>query len=100
MALMIDEIYFDREGNPITFDEYAALLAAKDWDYRRVALSVVGDQWISTVWLGCNHRLSDGTPIIFESMVWPECDEMRRYCTETEALEGHVEMYRELKGNQ
>lgn len=62
----------------------------------RVAETTVGDFWVSTVFLGLDHRFfGDGPPILFESMVFSEkgdhaSDEsMMRYCSFHEALEGH-----------
>ena len=58
--------------------------------------------WVSTVFLALNHQFGDGPPLFFETMVFP-CDEtgnviswskedMNRYTTEDEALDGHVAM--------
>lgn len=51
-------------------------------------------KWISTVWLGLNHRFGAGTPLIFETMVFPSKGEFseldaERYSTEAEAIAGH-----------
>jgi hypothetical protein len=83
--------YFDRQGRPITHDEWAAMA-----DQKRVAEAWVGQLWVSTVWLGLNHSYApDGPPIIFETMVFPRWDFAdlfsRRYATEAEALAGHRE---------
>jgi hypothetical protein len=48
--------------------------------------------FVSTVFLGLDHRFSgDGPPILFETMIFGgEHDEMqKRYCTWEEAFEGH-----------
>ena len=72
---------------------------------RRVAETTVGDYWVSTVFLGLDHRWSgDGPPIVFETMAfnrspdkvedgraWDELD-MARYCTWDEAKAGHQRM--------
>jgi hypothetical protein len=54
---------------------------------------------VSTVWLGSNHDFyGEGNPIIFETMIF-ECKNgevnysdlyMDRYCTEDEAIAGHL----------
>src|SRR5580765_3912616 len=100
------EIY-NRQGEPISEMEFNRLLGLEVDDdlYRRVASTVVGSYWVSTVWLGLNHRfLGDGPPIIFETMVFSNDEandpdreglhefDMVRYCTEEEALAGHEEM--------
>jgi len=52
--------------------------------------------WLSTVWLGLDHRYGEGPPLIFESMLFApgtahELD-MDRYATEAEAAAGHERM--------
>ena len=37
---------------------------------RRIDLTIVGDFKISTVFLGLNHQLGDGPPILFETMIF------------------------------
>lgn len=59
--------WYDREGRPITMDEWVTLLG--DGDYKRVAESNVGEFWVSTVWMGLDHDISGGK-LIFETMVW------------------------------
>lgn len=86
--------YYDRQGNPITMHEWAAALETQ----RRVAETTLPDgKWVSTVWLGLDHRFGSGAPVIFETMVFPadgdfgdiDCE---RYSTEAEALAGHAAM--------
>lgn len=63
----------------------------------------VGDQLVSTVFLGLDYRLGmkdDGHPLIFETMVFPDCEIMDRYYTYDEALEGHKRIADELKSKQ
>jgi hypothetical protein len=85
--------HFDKQGQPLTYEEYGALLT--DSKYKRVAETTCGAYWVSTVWLGSDHSFStDAEPVIFETMVqhmgsgkWPY---QERYCTEAEALAGHA----------
>jgi hypothetical protein len=87
--------YYDREGNPITTEEWMSL--REDQPYRRVEFTEVGDHHVSTVWLGLDHNFGGGEPLIFETMVfhkdkgWKEQD-MARYPSEAEALIGHRQM--------
>ena len=60
--------YFDREGNPCTFGEWAALCEVVD--YKIVCETFVDLFRISTVWLGLDHGFRSPQPIIFESMVF------------------------------
>jgi len=53
--------------------------------------------FVSTVFLGLNHRFGPGPPLLFETMVFPregEYDELGtdRYSTWVEAEEGHAKM--------
>ena len=92
--------YYDKQGNPLTHDEYFALLETIGPDYKRVALTKVGEITVSTVWLGMNHQLGYGEPLIFESMVfgWGDKELMERYSTLEEAEEGHKALVAEVKG--
>ena len=87
--------YYDRQGNPITADRYAAL--HRDKDYRQVAYTEIDERiCVSTVWLGLDHAYGRSSkPVIFETMIFsdgPLSQECERYCTEAEALVGHNEM--------
>lgn len=80
--------YYDRKGNPISFEQFIILWQMKE---RRVALTE-GPGWrVSTVWLGLNHSFGGGPPLIFETMSFEEGEEQEqeRYATEAEALAGH-----------
>jgi hypothetical protein len=48
---------------------------------------------VSTVFLGLDHRFGDGTPLLFETMVFggPNAGDTRRYETWDEAETGHAE---------
>jgi len=95
--------YYDRGGNPITLQEWSTKF--EDVEYKRVAESHVGPLWVSTVWLGSDHRFTgEGPPIIFETMVFNQDDDNPwdeeicvRYCTEEEALKGHQEVVDSLQ---
>jgi hypothetical protein len=39
---------------------------------RRIDLTIVGDFKISTVFLGLNHQIGDGAPVLFETMIFYE----------------------------
>ena len=60
---------------------------------RCVKLTVQGDVWVSTVFLGLDHGWGEGPPVVFETMVFnPGSSDMERYCTWEEAEEGHDRM--------
>lgn len=84
--------YYDREGRPVSNDQWEALFV-RERNNRRVAQSGFGVYgWVSTVWLGLNHAYDDGPPLIFETMVFggPMDEYMERYTTEAQAREGHA----------
>jgi len=89
--------YYDREGEPIT----ETLTWAKKFEdraYKRVAETLLANgRWVSTVWIGLDHQMGVGPPLIFETMVFPSKDDMsdidvERYSTEAEAIRGHTVM--------
>ncbi len=70
---------------------------------RRVGLTENPNGRVSTVFLGIDHRFNfedGGAPVVFETMVFGGTldGEMERYCTKTEALEGHTRMVARVKG--
>lgn len=96
-------MYFDREGIEIpSVLEWGRLM--QDPKYKIIKQDkIFPDIFVSTVWLGLDHGFHnflrkdftenpDYKPIIFETMVFPECDDMMRYCTEEAAIRGHCEM--------
>lgn len=106
------EIYFDREGTPISLADWCE--AMQDHDYRVVDQTHVGDLWISTVWVGLDYTflLRQSHPLIFETIVFDqteaamerleklgipktlgvgESEYERRYAIEAAALKGHRE---------
>jgi hypothetical protein len=87
-------VYFDRRGKPITLRGWEMRLKKGEM-YRRVALTVIGDDVsVSTVWLGLDHNFGQGPLAIFETMVFggPLDEEQERYATEHEAQVGHDDM--------
>ena len=96
------DYFYDRHGQPITYDEYSNLKYQTP-GYRRIGSDQIGKSWVSTVWLGFDHGYSrTGPPIIFETMVFggPMDGEVWRYSHEAEAAAGHlvvVELVRAMK---
>jgi hypothetical protein len=85
------DLYYRRDGSthndPI---EFAAMLA--DPRSRRVALTIVGDVKVSTVFLGIDHGWGlTPYPLLFETMVFggPFDDYQDRWTNEVAALAGH-----------
>jgi hypothetical protein len=88
-------LYFDRQGRPISTEEVNRLLG--DYDYKVLAKTTIGEADVSTVWLGINYQwMPDRPPLIFETMIFggPLDQECWRYSTEEQALAGHEEIVR------
>lgn len=114
--------YHDRQGQPMTMLEYVER-CGRDYEareeYKKIAYTEVGDMaFVSTIWLGINHRFGPGPPLIFETMSFmlPRDDDppnpllgrptlqaledyvdTRRYSTEEEARAGHEEVVAEVE---
>lgn len=82
--------YFDRDGNPLGLLEWGKLL--EDREYKVVGQDRVKGWWVSTVWLGLDHRFGPGEPLIFETMTfdpWQDEQMQDRYSTLQDAKDGH-----------
>lgn len=95
--------YRDKEGNELAVEELEPFL--RDPDYKIIKQEVVGDYFISTVWLGVPHGMGCH---YFETMVFRppegfedpretlgETMDCYRYCTKEEAIQGHEEVVKE-----
>lgn len=86
--------YYGRDGEPMTMLEWSEKF--NNMEYKRVAEDTIPDTntWVSTVWVGI--ALTGREPLIFETQTFsdmPKEDEyIRRYPTEQEAIEGHMEI--------
>ena len=99
-------IFFDRQGQPMTAEQYEATFPSDPDEYmryRRVGQDVLvmdGEPCnVSTVWIGIDMGfMRTGPPIIFETMVFggPFGDATMRYATEMAAQEGHVRTVADL----
>jgi len=73
---------------------------------KRVRSTYIGNAWISTVFLGLDHRFhpeEHSKPVLFERIVFTGNDggcDMSRACTWREALKMHWEMVRKIKDEQ
>lgn len=89
-------------------DEYMewhdSMPPSSDWYARKtgvgfsIAQDKVGEQGVSTVYLGLDHSFGTESPILWETMVFPGCDVCVRYCTYEEAMQGHREVVEEVRG--
>ena len=66
---------------------------------RKVDETLYKNKRISTVFLGLDHQFNEiGKPLIFETMVFPECEICERYSTWEEAEKGHKKVVAEVMG--
>ena len=58
---------------------------------RHVGNDFIEGYHVSTVWLGLDHSYFSGPPLLFETMVFKDLEDiyMDRYTTWDEAVEGH-----------
>lgn len=94
-------MYYDKDTNPITREEWVALFEHRE-EYSRVAAEDVGEYWVSTVWLGLNHAWDGGPPLIFETMWFRDGEsvDLRRYTTLEQAKAGHKAVVARLRMKQ
>lgn len=90
--------FIGKDGRRLTFREADKLLSDRSYKVVRQTKLSKPQLFVSTVWLGLDHRFGGGNPpLIFETMVfcdatgWSDLD-CRRYATEEEALVGHQEV--------
>lgn len=82
------DLYFDKAGQPLTLNEFLAVLAVTD---QVVASTALGAVTVTTIWTGVNmqHR-PQGVPLIFETTVLGGgFQSSYRYPNEAEARAGH-----------
>ena len=89
-------MYYDKDGQPMTLEEWGKKLEDKDYKIIRQD-TLPNGKWVSTVWLGLDHQFGEGAPLIFETMVSQEKggrqeEDTERYSTLEEAREGHKKM--------
>jgi hypothetical protein len=78
----------NEKGEPVEVEHFPAeLYEAKNED-RQVALTELESASVSTVFLGIDHGFSDGPPVLFETMSFPD-ETQERYHTLKEAIAGH-----------
>jgi hypothetical protein len=89
-----EPIYYDRNGEPMGFRAFAEAWEGERHVGNDEVRGATATAQVSTVWLGINHNLFGGPPLIFETMVFggPLDQEQERYATEEQARAGHAEM--------
>lgn len=82
-------LHFNRQGVPISMEQWVAEFSRQDRSLKQTDLGALGK--VSTVFLGLNAGFGGGPPLIFETMVFggPLDEYIERYATEEQALIGH-----------
>ena len=82
---------------PVSLEEWAEWFESTE---RHLASTWIGRYWVSTVFLGIDHRFfGEGPPIVFESMIFKGGHHdinQTRYATWDEAMDGHDAMVENL----
>jgi hypothetical protein len=90
--------YLDKDDNIVPVDNISNpewLSFMKDFARRRLATDAVSDRvTVSTVFLGIDHGVPEGVPVLWETLIFggPLNGKMRRYSSREEALKGHKDM--------
>jgi hypothetical protein len=90
--------YILRRGKPVpcTLLEYSKLFDIGN-SKRIVRQEYVGKTWVSTVFLSLDHSWRGGPPVLWETMIENEEQELIRYTSLMEARKGHKEIRRFLE---
>lgn len=78
-------LFYDEDGNPVELREWCR----RDRAERFHLITQLGRRRVSTVHLGLDHSWGVGPPLIFETMVFPDCITVDRYATKDAAIVGH-----------
>jgi hypothetical protein len=100
----VDFYILDDDHQPVaaTWQEYADWMARGFDKTKRVAETTVGEDSVSTVFLGLDHAWDGGPPVLFESMILggDHDQEMWRYTSWDEALAGHERIVADLRAGR
>jgi hypothetical protein len=90
----MDLYILDQNGEPAACEDVIAWAAWWSAANRQVAEDRIKGVRISTVFLGIDHNLGDGPPLLWETLVFGGAlgGELKRYATREEALAGHAAM--------
>ena len=83
-------ILVGREVMQVPMEEWSLFLAD---GHRIIAKDYIGDVEVSTVFIGINmNYFGLGPPLLFETMVFPDCDTIGRWSTLDEAEAEHAKV--------
>lgn len=87
-----------KEFEPCEMDEWVQQFERN----RKIKVSIVNDIMVSTVFLGLDHGITPGRPLLFETMTFDECgdlDQLRAY-TWDQALDNHELLCKKYQENK
>jgi hypothetical protein len=85
-------MYYILQGRiPVVCDDIEKWADWNENNNRQIALTKIGPITISTVFLGLNHNLGPGLPLVFETCIFSEDDSnvAARYTRWADAVTGH-----------
>lgn len=89
----MSDMYILEDGVPVKCDDVGAWgkWLEGNRDAKRVAVDIIGETKISTVFLGLDHQWGEGPPLLYETMIFggPHDDWQERCSTREEALVQH-----------
>jgi hypothetical protein len=89
------DIFFDFEGQPITLERWLLLLESPEVF---VARTQIGEQDVRTDYIGLDGSYGyHQPPLIYETMIFPECEVYSRTPTRTAALASHDQAVASLR---
>jgi len=95
------QLYYKLVGKEIVpvSDVMEWAMSFQDNDNRVVKQTNIGKIFVSTVFLGIDHRWGDGKPVLFETMIFggKQDQYQKRYCTYDESLAGHISACNKVK---
>lgn len=88
---MTDKYILNEQGNPVVERDLMKWARWFEVADRNIACDTIGDVRVSTAFLGLNHSIGSGPPILFETMIFGgDQDQFQeRYPNRHEALAGH-----------
>lgn len=92
----------DKVAVPCSIEEWATVMDRKTRTVGKTTLP--NGNRVSTVFLGLDHQWGEGQPLLFETMLFPSDsfteEDMDRYSTYEEAVEGHWRMVERYGGKK
>ena len=95
---MTNKYILDKEGRPQLCDDLMEWAKWTETGDRIVVVTKIGEVTVSTVFLGLNQNYGDGDPSLYETRIFggEHDQEMDRYVTKEQAIEGHERLVKKV----